>query len=71
MIYMFTATEVIFLKQLIEDLSSTADESSYTSHEIDQAMELLNNVTPIDTERALSMFDDIDEDGLDTDFSSS
>lgn len=47
---MLTASEVLFLKDLIEQLASLSDASEYTENEVDEALELLEKVTPIKTE---------------------
>ena len=47
MIYMLTFTEVNFLKELLEQLASVADISDYTEQEVEEALEILNKVKPI------------------------
>lgn len=50
---MLTATEIVFIKELIEQLSSLSEPSDYTLKEVEVAMELLNRLEPIDTEKFL------------------
>lgn len=47
---MLTATEIVFLKDIIEQLAVLADPSDYTQSEIDQALELIDTLEPIETE---------------------
>lgn len=54
MIYMLTATEVNFIKEVLEQLSLVADPSEYTEREVEEALEILNSIKPIKTEDYLS-----------------
>lgn len=58
---MLTATEVVFLKDLIEHLGALSEASEHTSNEVDLALEMLNRIEPVDTERAIGLFDDPEE----------
>lgn len=62
---MLTASEIVFLKDLVQQLSDLADTSDYTDREIDLAMELLNRLEPIDTDKFvdfLESYETIEED---------
>ena len=50
---MLTASEIVFLKDLVQQLAGLADPSEYTENEVDLAMELLNRLEPIETEQFL------------------
>lgn len=47
---MLTATEVDFIKDVIEQLSSIADPSEYTDREVEEAIEILDKLKPYSTE---------------------
>lgn len=57
---MLTESEVIFIKDLLEQLSSAADPSEYTQEEVNLALELLNKLQPISTDRYFDLLDDPD-----------
>lgn len=67
MFYMLTATEVVFIKDLIIDLSDGIEEqvsepvASIWKKEVDTALELLNKIEPIDTESVLDLLDSIED----------
>ena len=54
MIYLVTATEINFIKELLEQLSGVADTAEYTEREVEEALEILNSLKPIKTEDYLS-----------------
>ncbi len=53
---MLTALEIQHIKDVITDLTALADPSDYTRSEIEQALELLNKLEPIDCELGLEVF---------------
>lgn len=53
---MLTSVEIIFIKELIEQLSEISDISEYTEGEVQEALELLDALLPIETETALDYF---------------
>ncbi len=57
MLYMLTGTEVLFLKDLVEQLSGLADTSDYTREEVEMAIELLNKLQPVETEQYLDFIE--------------
>ncbi len=57
MLYMLTGTEVLFLKDLVEQLSGLSDPSEYTAEEVEMALELLNKLQPVETEKYLNFID--------------
>lgn len=65
MFYMLTATEVVFIKDLIEDLCDAAGNSYgdcyITRKDVNTALELLNKIEPIETEAVLELLDSIEE----------
>lgn len=62
MVYMLTATEVLFLKELIEHLSALSDPSEYTWNEVETAMELLNRLESVETDSFLDYIQSIEDD---------
>lgn len=52
---MLTATEVVFIKELLVQLASEADVSEYTQGEVDQALELISSLEPTSTEDFLKV----------------
>ena len=58
---MLTATEVIFIKELLENLAVLADASAYTRNEVDTALELLNRLESIETEDFLDYMQSIED----------
>lgn len=59
---MLTATEVVFLKDLIQQLSALAEVSEYTQNEIDEALELIDSLKPLKTEDFLEVMEKEKED---------
>lgn len=60
MLYMLTATEVIFIKELLEHLAALADPCDYTVNEVDTALELLNRLESIETDSFLDYIQSIE-----------
>jgi hypothetical protein len=58
---MLTATELSFVKELIEQLAELADPSEYTQNEVSLALELLNRIEPLETNAVLDLLDSIEE----------
>lgn len=68
MFYMLTSTEIIFIKDLINNLYDiVSDQGGYDSikreigKDIDLGLELLNRLEPIDTESVLDLLDPLEE----------
>jgi hypothetical protein len=61
MIYMLTATEIVFIKDIIEQLATISEPSEYVKGEVTLALELLNKIEPVDTEKVLELFEDPEE----------
>ena len=62
MLYMLTATEIVFIKDLIEELNEYYDDlTGKRLKGVDTALELLNRIEPIETEAVLNLLDSIEE----------
>lgn len=53
---MLTSLEITFIRDIIKDLTALVEPSEYTKEEVDQALELLNKLQPIDCEKGLEVF---------------
>lgn len=59
---MLTATEIVFIKDLIEELNEYYDDlTGKRLKGVDTALELLNRIEPIETEAVLNLLDSIEE----------
>lgn len=58
---MLTASEILFIKDLVQHLADVSDLSDYTSKEIDLALELLNRLEPVDTDKFIDFMDQYEE----------
>ena len=59
--YMLTATEVLHIKNVIQDLLAIADPSEYTEQDVHHAIELLDKIKPLDTEEVLMGLNELEE----------
>lgn len=55
-IFMITAGEVQFVKEIIYELTSLADPSEFFEEEVQQAYDILDKLTSYDTELLLSLY---------------
>lgn len=53
---MLTATEILFIKDLLATLYDSADDE--VLHDIEQANAILNSIKPLETERFLDAMED-------------
>lgn len=60
-IFMITAGEVQFIKDLIYDLSALADPSDYVEKEINEAYIILDKLASYDTQMLITIYSQLQE----------
>jgi len=59
-LYMLTHTEIVLIKEVIEQLAALANPSEFSEGEVREALTLLNKIEPVSESKQDALLEDVD-----------